>query len=106
MIARLLDIPHPPCAESANPIKDSELKKRSVGNSLRYVFGLSQHLFYVVLFTIFQTACGYEYTHKLHRMFTDMNISADLNSKFSKYLESSSQQFKINFSLLVLQVSK
>ena len=63
-----------------------------------------QHLVYMPLFTKFQTACGYEYTHKLHRMFTDMNISTDLNSKFSKYLESSNQQFKINFSLLVLQV--
>jgi cullin 1 len=27
-------------------------------------------------------ACGYEYTKKLQRMFTDMSISKDLNSGF------------------------
>ncbi|XP_078285692.1 cullin-2 isoform X1 [Rhinoraja longicauda] len=28
-------------------------------------------------------ACGYEFTSKLHRMYTDMNVSADLNNKFT-----------------------
>lgn len=27
-------------------------------------------------------ACGYEYTSKLQRMFTDMSVSRDLNSDF------------------------
>lgn len=27
-------------------------------------------------------ACGYEYTNKLQRMFTDMSISKDLNAGF------------------------
>jgi cullin 1 len=27
-------------------------------------------------------ACGYEYTNKLQRMFTDMSISKDLNTGF------------------------
>ncbi|KAK2561191.1 Cullin-2 [Acropora cervicornis] len=31
-------------------------------------------------------ACGYEYTNKLHRMFTDISISSDLNSSFSDFL--------------------
>ncbi|XP_058797358.1 cullin-2-like [Phymastichus coffea] len=31
-------------------------------------------------------ACGYEFTNKLHRMFTDMSVSADLNTKFSASL--------------------
>lgn len=31
-------------------------------------------------------ACGYEFTNKLHRMFTDISVSTDLNAKFSKYL--------------------
>ena len=27
-------------------------------------------------------ACGYEYTSKLQRMFTDVNVSKDLNDEF------------------------
>jgi len=37
-------------------------------------------------------ACGYEFTNKLHRMFTDMNISEDLNTKFAKYLSDADKQ--------------
>ncbi|XP_031562580.1 cullin-2-like [Actinia tenebrosa] len=48
-------------------------------------------------------ACGYEYTNKLHRMFTDMSISLDLNSSFSDFLSNSSVDLGISFSLLVLQ---
>jgi len=63
-------------------------------------------------------ACGYEFTNKLHRMFTDMNISEDLNTKFTQYLSNSTadsdkdceewsnatseQRLGINFSVLVL----
>lgn len=36
--------------------------------------------------------CGYEYANKLHRMFTDMAISADLNTKFSSYLSANSER--------------
>ena len=32
--------------------------------------------------TSFQHACGYEYTSKLQRMFQDMSVSRDLNTKF------------------------
>jgi len=58
-------------------------------------------------------ACGYEFTNKLHRMFTDMNISEDLNTKFANFLQNSDaeggsgeasleQRLGINFSVLVL----
>ncbi|XP_048579540.1 cullin-2 [Nematostella vectensis] len=48
-------------------------------------------------------ACGYEYTNRLHRMFTDMSISSDLNSSFSDFLATAQVNMGINFSLLVLQ---
>ncbi|XP_057293948.1 cullin-2-like [Hydractinia symbiolongicarpus] len=55
------------------------------------------------MITKLKLACGYEYTNKVHRMFTDVAISKDLNSKFSKFLDTSNAQLGINFSLLVLQ---
>jgi len=36
--------------------------------------------------------CGYEYTYKLQRMFTDMDVSADLNKLFQKYLASKGKE--------------
>lgn len=36
-----------------------------------------------------KAACGYEYTSKLQRMFTDMSLSRDLNEKFKAHLEAS-----------------
>lgn len=37
-------------------------------------------------------ACGYEFTNKLHRMFTDISVSTDLNNKFSNYLKDYSEE--------------
>ena len=34
-----------------------------------------------------QSTCGYEYTSKLQRMFTDMSLSRDLLERFKTYLE-------------------
>ncbi|KAH7965534.1 hypothetical protein HPB49_008686 [Dermacentor silvarum] len=48
-------------------------------------------------------ACGYEFTSKLHRMFTDMSVSADLNNKFNVYLKAENIDLGINFSIYVLQ---
>ncbi|KAI0211701.1 Cullin-2 [Lamellibrachia satsuma] len=48
-------------------------------------------------------ACGYEFTNKLHRMFTDMTISTDLNSKFDDFLKKEKLSLGVNFSILVLQ---
>ncbi|PVD30741.1 hypothetical protein C0Q70_10016 [Pomacea canaliculata] len=48
-------------------------------------------------------ACGYEFTNKLHRMFTDMSISTDHNCSFQKYLQDKQQELGISFNILVLQ---
>lgn len=47
--------------------------------------------------------CGYEYTNNLHRMFTDMSISGDLNSSFNELLTNTNQDIGIRTSFLVLQ---
>jgi cullin 1 len=36
-----------------------------------------------------KTACGFEYTSKLQRMFLDVGVSKDLNETFKKYVETS-----------------
>ncbi|XP_022795965.1 cullin-2-like [Stylophora pistillata] len=48
-------------------------------------------------------ACGYEYTNKLHRMFTDISISSDLNSSFNDFLSNTNASLGVSFSLFVLQ---
>ncbi|GAB6030467.1 Cullin-2 [Chamberlinius hualienensis] len=48
-------------------------------------------------------ACGYEFTNKLHRMYTDMSVSTDLNNRFTEYLQNESVDLKIHFSIYVLQ---
>ncbi|KOX79600.1 Cullin-2 [Melipona quadrifasciata] len=50
-------------------------------------------------------ACGYEFTNKLHRMFTDMSVSADLNAKFTTSLREGDRenQLGIGFVVYVLQ---
>lgn len=53
----------------------------------------------------FQQACGYEFTNKLHRMFTDISVSTDLNNKFNAFLRKDNIDLGINFSIYVLQVS-
>ncbi|XP_071505622.1 cullin-2-like [Diadema antillarum] len=47
-------------------------------------------------------ACGYEFTNKLHRMFTDMGVSEDLNAKFSNFCQEKETYLGINFSIYVL----
>ncbi|KAF2900626.1 hypothetical protein ILUMI_05565 [Ignelater luminosus] len=48
-------------------------------------------------------ACGYEFTNKLHRMFTDMSVSADLNNKFNAFLKNENIDLGITFNIHVLQ---
>ncbi|KAL1115891.1 hypothetical protein AAG570_006180 [Ranatra chinensis] len=48
-------------------------------------------------------ACGYEFTNKLHRMFTDISLSNDLNNKFNSFLKTDGIDLGINFSIYVLQ---
>ncbi|ESO08238.1 hypothetical protein HELRODRAFT_190953 [Helobdella robusta] len=47
--------------------------------------------------------CGYEFTNKLHRMFTDISISADLASKFTSFNQSRNVDLGLGFTILVLQ---
>ena len=48
-------------------------------------------------------ACGYEFTSKLHRMFTDMSVSSDLNNKFNMSLKKDNIELGVNFSIYMLQ---
>lgn len=49
-----------------------------------------------------KSACGYEYTSKLQRMFTDLSLSRDLNEKFKNYTEEQQKDLGVDFSILVL----
>jgi len=48
-------------------------------------------------------ACGYEFTSKFHRMFTDILTAEDLNSKFTTFLGNSNTEVGINYFIRVLQ---
>ncbi|KAG0230091.1 Cullin-2 [Mortierella sp. GBA43] len=49
-----------------------------------------------------KSACGHEYTSKLQRMFTDMTISADLNTSFKDWLQDGDLSNGLDFGILVL----
>lgn len=40
-------------------------------------------------------ACGYEFTNKFHRMFTDISLADDLNTKFTNFLKSSNTEVSL-----------
>ncbi|XP_032821523.1 cullin-2 [Petromyzon marinus] len=50
-------------------------------------------------------ACGYEFTSKLHRMYTDMSLSADLNNKFGNFIKEQETPIDlgVGFQIYVLQ---
>ncbi|XP_052748961.1 cullin-2 [Galleria mellonella] len=50
-----------------------------------------------------KAACGYEFTNKLHRMFTDVTVSADLNAKFQQHLRENNLSTNTGFFIQVLQ---
>ncbi|XP_075988961.1 cullin 2 isoform X2 [Anticarsia gemmatalis] len=50
-----------------------------------------------------KAACGYEFTNKLHRMFTDVAVSADLNAKFQQHLRDTGANTATGFFIQVLQ---
>lgn len=56
------------------------------------------------MITKLKEACGYEYTSALQRMFQDVNVSKEINTSFSEYLELESfhPTEKIDFSAMVL----
>jgi len=47
--------------------------------------------------------CGYEFTAKLHRMFTDIGVSNELKESFNQSLRQKNAHLKISFSIYVLQ---
>uniref|UniRef100_A0A6G1SIR9 Cullin-2 n=1 Tax=Aceria tosichella TaxID=561515 RepID=A0A6G1SIR9_9ACAR len=47
--------------------------------------------------------CGYEFTAKLHRMFTDIGVSNELKGAFEQHLRQKNAQLGISFSIYVLQ---
>jgi len=47
-------------------------------------------------------ACGFEYTNKLQRMFTDMSLSKDLTDQFKERMAQNHDDMDINFSIMVL----
>jgi cullin 1 len=47
-------------------------------------------------------ACGFEYTNKLQRMFTDMSLSKDLTDSFKNRMEQNHDDVDISFSIMVL----
>lgn len=48
-------------------------------------------------------ACGYEFTNKFHRMFTDISLAEDLNTKFTNYLKQTKDVLGVNYFVRVLQ---
>lgn len=47
--------------------------------------------------------CGYEFTAKLHRMFTDIGVSNELRESFNQNLRQKKTELCISFSIYVLQ---
>ncbi|KAI0786858.1 Cullin-domain-containing protein [Abortiporus biennis] len=47
-------------------------------------------------------ACGFEYTNKLQRMFTDMSLSKDLTDSFKERMQQNHDDMDITFSIMVL----
>ncbi|TFK69401.1 ubiquitin-protein ligase [Pluteus cervinus] len=47
-------------------------------------------------------ACGFEYTNKLQRMFTDMSLSKDLTDSFKDRMAQNHDDMEITFSIMVL----
>ncbi|KAJ3753066.1 ubiquitin-protein ligase [Lentinula raphanica] len=47
-------------------------------------------------------ACGFEYTNKLQRMFTDMSLSKDLTDSFKEKMSQEHDDTDITFSIMVL----
>ncbi|KAF9810538.1 hypothetical protein IEO21_06861 [Rhodonia placenta] len=47
-------------------------------------------------------ACGFEYTNKLQRMFTDMSLSKDLTDQFKERMQQNGEDSDLNFTIMVL----
>ncbi|KAJ6578957.1 Cullin [Mycena sp. CBHHK59/15] len=54
------------------------------------------------MITKLKEACGFEYTNKLQRMFTDMSLSKDLTDSFKERMAQNHDDMDIAFSIMVL----
>ncbi|KAK7010319.1 cullin-2 [Biomphalaria glabrata] len=55
------------------------------------------------MITRLKQACGYEFTNKLHRMFTDVSVSSDHVVNFYAFLNERNAALGVNFNILVFQ---
>ena len=78
---------------------------RSVLHCAAFIALWSVSVWHESIYVMLQQACGYEFTNKLHRMFTDVNLSNDLNVKFADYVKTSGADLGLTFSIMVLQVT-
>lgn len=72
----------------------------------RLIYGLSHSMdAEEVVINRLRQICGYEFTNKLQKMFSDMKLNVDLNNKFSASLTEGQTpvDLGVNFSMLVLQ---
>lgn len=56
----------------------------------------------MVIISQLKSACGYEYTSKLQRMFTDISISAGLVIEYKEYMRDNSDNTGAEFNVQVL----
>uniref|UniRef100_A0A914VGD4 Cullin family profile domain-containing protein n=1 Tax=Plectus sambesii TaxID=2011161 RepID=A0A914VGD4_9BILA len=55
------------------------------------------------MITKLKQACGYEFTSKLSRMFTDVGLSKELTDKFLEFVRSNNETLDVQMQILVLQ---
>merc|ERR1719219_3299539 len=75
---------------------------RSLGKRLIHIQSHSMDMEEAMINRLKQ-ACGYEFTSKFHRMFTDILTADDLNSKFTTFLGNASTEVGLNYFIRVLQ---
>ncbi|KAG1463716.1 hypothetical protein G6F46_001468 [Rhizopus delemar] len=74
---------------------------RMLAKRLIYNASLSEEL-EINMINRLKEICGVEYTSKLNKMFTDITLSSDLNSKFKAYIKENQLQPQGNVEALVL----
>lgn len=75
---------------------------RSLGKRLIHIQSHSMDMEEAMINRLKQ-ACGYEFTSKFHRMFTDILTADDLNAKFTTFLNNANTEVGLNYFIRVLQ---
>jgi cullin 1 len=73
---------------------------RNLSKRLVYDSSLSEEMEETMINRL-KEACGFEYTHKLSKMFTDMSLSKDLNDKFKQAVNDSESK-SVDFYIKIL----